>query len=192
MLRQSAISAVAVSATLMLGACASYPERDALDFGTRLAADLDGGNAVGSAGDPDGTGDFLAALSAGGRMCYQMEAQGTALITAAHIHEGTAEVAGGVVAPLITPQMGQRANACTQDMIARKTSPRGSSHIERFIPTYNPQELSLAPTKSSAQRPIQYSVMAISRYGNLSGTEHCTCLFKRTIIFAIGTFLNST
>ena len=65
-------------------------------------------------GDADGSGDFLGALSSSGRMCYQLEAQDTDLITAAHIHEGTAGVAGPVAAPLITPQLGQRANACTQ------------------------------------------------------------------------------
>ena len=110
MIRFTVIASVALS----LSACATFVDSDPLDFGTRLAADLDGANEVPRLGDPDGSGDFLAALNAQGRMCYQMEAQGTDMITAAHIHEGAAGVAGGVVLPLITPQVNQRANACTQ------------------------------------------------------------------------------
>ncbi len=105
---------LAGASALALSACASYSAHDPLDFGTRLAADLDGANEVPKLGDPDGSGDFVAALNAEGRMCYEMEARGTDLITAAHMHEGAAGVAGGVAAPLITPQLGQRANACTE------------------------------------------------------------------------------
>ena len=113
-LTSAAAAALAAASALALSACATYAERDPLDFGTRLSASLDGANEVPRLGDPDGSGDFLAALNPQGRMCYQMEARGTDLITAAHIHEGDAGVAGGVVAPLITPQLGQRANACTE------------------------------------------------------------------------------
>ena len=112
--RPKFVAALAAISTLALSACATYAERDPLDFGTLLSASLDGANEVPRLGDPDGSGDFLAALSPQGRMCYQLEARGTDLITAAHIHEGAAGVAGGVVAPLITPQPGQRANACTE------------------------------------------------------------------------------
>ena len=113
-LKSAATTALAAASAFALSACATYAERDPLDFGTRLSASLDGANEVPRLGDPDGSGDFLAALNPQGRMCYQMEARGTDLITAAHIHEGAAGVAGGVVAPLITPQPGQRANACTE------------------------------------------------------------------------------
>lgn len=74
---------LAGASALALSACATYSADDPLDFGTRLVADLDGANEVPKLGDPDGSGDFVAALNAEGRMCYEMEARGTDLITAA-------------------------------------------------------------------------------------------------------------
>ncbi len=99
---------------LFLSACATYQERDALNFGTRISADLSGANELGQSGDANGAGEFVAALNRSGRMCYELEANGVDLVTAAHIHEGTAQLNGKVVAPLVTPQMNRRAKACTE------------------------------------------------------------------------------
>lgn len=139
----AAVRAIALAAglTLALGACSTFDafgDADPLDFGTRLSADLTGAAEVPQTGDPDGSGEFVAALSADGRMCYELEAQDVDLITAAHIHEGTAGNAGPVVAPLITPQPGQRANGCTT--IASDLARRILSAPENFyVNTHNTQ-----------------------------------------------------
>lgn len=99
---------------LLLSSCATFAERDALDFGTRFSANLSGAKEIGHSGDVDGTGEFVAAIDRSGRMCYQLEARKVDLITAAHIHQGTAQVNGKVLVPLVTPQFDRRANACTE------------------------------------------------------------------------------
>ena len=99
---------------LLLSSCASFPERDALAFGTRITADLSVPLEQRGSGDANGTGEFVAALNPSGRMCYELEARGVGLITAAHIHRGSAQSVGEVVVPLVTPQLNRRANACME------------------------------------------------------------------------------
>lgn len=67
-------------------------------------------------GDPDGTGTAHITLNAGrGEVCWTIEVAGIALpATAAHIHIGTAVVAGPVVIGLSAPDANGVASGCTQ------------------------------------------------------------------------------
>jgi hypothetical protein len=66
--------------------------------GRPLSADLLGANEVPGPGDPDGSGSFSATFNPGtGEVCYSYETTGVDTLLAAHIHRGTADVAGPVV-----------------------------------------------------------------------------------------------
>lgn len=63
-------------------------------------------------GDPDGTGEVVLRLNVGrGEICYQLNVRDIAPATAAHIHEGPADVAGPVVIGLEPPTDGS-SSAC--------------------------------------------------------------------------------
>jgi hypothetical protein len=56
------------------------------------------------AGDPDGSGTALIRLNvAEGLVCFKLVVRGVDTLTAAHIHQAAAGVAGPVVVPLTTP-----------------------------------------------------------------------------------------
>jgi hypothetical protein len=69
---------------------------------TRLAATLSGANEVPGPGDPDGRGRAFVRL-AGTKACYALEWSKISAPTAAHIHQGGADVAGPVVVLFFQP-----------------------------------------------------------------------------------------
>lgn len=69
--------------------------------GRPLSADLSGGNEVPGPGDPDGSGSAHLTLNQGQEeICFDIEVENIETPTAAHIHIGSADVAGGVVVNL--------------------------------------------------------------------------------------------
>lgn len=90
------------------GAPASAPSLAESEHGSRqLTATLTGAAEVPGPGDPDGTGSAVVRLDPGeGEVCFQLAVQDIAPATAAHIHEGTADVAGPVVVTLTPPTDG--------------------------------------------------------------------------------------
>lgn len=63
-----------------------------------FTAELSGANAVGDPGDPDGTGLAVVAIDLDtSQVCFTITSNGIDPVVAAHIHEGGADVAGGVV-----------------------------------------------------------------------------------------------
>ena len=95
-----------------LAASATVIARDASAQGRPLAAVLTGAAEVPGPGDPDGTGEVFMTLNVGrSEICYQIMVADIAPATAAHIHVGTAAVAGPVVVGL-TPPTGGSSSAC--------------------------------------------------------------------------------
>lgn len=79
-----------------------------------VAATLTGAAEVPGPGDPDGSGTFTAKVKPGrGQLCYTLTATGIAPATAAHVHVGTADVAGPVVIALAAPTEGS-SSACVE------------------------------------------------------------------------------
>jgi LPXTG-motif cell wall-anchored protein len=63
-----------------------------------FTAELSGANAVGDPGDPEGTGSASVAIDPDtSEVCFTITSDGIDPVVAAHIHEGGADVAGGVV-----------------------------------------------------------------------------------------------
>lgn len=63
-----------------------------------FTADLNGANAVGDPGDPEGTGSATVVIDLDkSEVCFTITFDGIDPVVAAHIHEGGADVAGGVV-----------------------------------------------------------------------------------------------
>jgi LPXTG-motif cell wall-anchored protein len=63
-----------------------------------FTAELSGANAVGDPGDPDGAGLAVVAIDLDTSLvCFTITSDGIDPVVAAHIHEGGADVAGGVV-----------------------------------------------------------------------------------------------
>jgi hypothetical protein len=81
-----------------------------------LATTLLGAAEVPGPGDPDGSGTFVAKIKPGqGTICYTMTVTGIAPATAAHVHVGTADVAGPVVIALAPPTEGSVTACATAD-----------------------------------------------------------------------------
>lgn len=79
-----------------------------------VATTLSGANEVPGPGDPDGTGTFAGKVKSGrGLLCYTLTVADIAPATAAHVHVGTAEVAGPVVIALSAPTDGS-SSACVE------------------------------------------------------------------------------
>lgn len=87
---------------------------DGADQGGRpLTATLSGEEEVPSPGDPDGYGTALVTLNQGqGEVCWELDVADIASATGAHIHRGSAGVAGPVVVPLSAP-VGGSSSGCT-------------------------------------------------------------------------------
>ena len=67
-------------------------------------------------GIPDGSGTAALRVNPGlGEICYTLTVEGVAPIFAAHIHVGTADVAGPVVVPLAPPTSGTSSACATVD-----------------------------------------------------------------------------
>lgn len=81
--------------------------------GRPLSATLSGDNEVPGPGDFDGSGSALVTLNPGaGKVCFDIEVADVDPIAAAHIHEGPAGVAGGVVVDFDVPANGL--NGCVE------------------------------------------------------------------------------
>jgi hypothetical protein len=84
----------------------------AAEAGRPFSTTLTGAAEVPGPGDPDGSGTATVTVNPGrGEICYTLTAAGVAPSTAAHIHVGTASVAGPVVVPLVPPSTGT-SSAC--------------------------------------------------------------------------------
>lgn len=85
------------------------------DHGGRpLTASLTGEAEVPVTGDVDGTGSAIITLNQGqGEVCFELSVQDIAPATAAHIHVGTADVAGPVVVGLDPPTDGTSSGCVT-------------------------------------------------------------------------------
>jgi hypothetical protein len=82
---------------------------------TELNATLTGGvTEVPAPGDPDGTGSATVKLDAAkGEVCYEITVEGIATPAAAHIHEGAAGAAGGIVITFDPAKIGQGEDCLT-------------------------------------------------------------------------------
>lgn len=81
-----------------------------------LATTLTGAAEVPGPGDPDGSGTFVAKIKPGqGTLCYTLTVTNIAPATAAHVHVGTADVAGPVVIALVPPTEGSATACATVD-----------------------------------------------------------------------------
>lgn len=80
--------------------------------GRPLTTTLTGAAEVPGPGDLDGSGTATLRLNPGqGEICYELDVAGIAPARAAHIHVGTADVAGPVVVHLAAPTSGS-SSAC--------------------------------------------------------------------------------
>lgn len=119
-----------------LTACTTVQNYNELEFGTRLVADL-GVITEPRAAEPEGRGEFIAALGSNGRLCYKVFAAGGAPLGAAQIRETTQRE--GAVVQLVTPQVGKRAEACMRidRNLARHILRRPSAfHVEFHSEAY--------------------------------------------------------
>ena len=84
----------------------------AAEAGRPFSTTLTGAAEVPGPGDPDGSGTAVLTVNPGrGEICYTLTVEGVAPTFAAHIHVGTADVAGPVVVPLVPPTSGT-SSAC--------------------------------------------------------------------------------
>ena len=86
----------------------------AQDGGRPFATVLTGAAEVPGPGDPDGSGTASLRLNPGrGEVCFELSVSNVALpATGAHIHVGTATVAGPVVVPLLPPNESGTSSGC--------------------------------------------------------------------------------
>ena len=81
--------------------------------GRRLTATLSGAAEVPGPGDSDGSGRAVIRLNQGQRqVCFELSVSNIAPATAAHIHAGTATVAGPVVVTLTPPPTEGSSRGC--------------------------------------------------------------------------------
>jgi hypothetical protein len=113
--------AVAMLFVLLLAACGSAPSAELEVLGGRpLSTALTGAAEVPGPGDPDGIGTASLTLNPGlGEICFDIVVADIAPATAAHIHVGTAEVAGPVVVNfgVATNGLSGCVNGVEQDLI---------------------------------------------------------------------------
>jgi CHRD domain len=88
----------------------------AAEAGRPFSTNLTGAAEVPGPGDPDGSGTAALTVNPGQRqICYTLTVERVATITAAHIHVGTADVAGPVVVPLVPPDpISGTSSACAE------------------------------------------------------------------------------
>ena len=88
----------------------------AAEAGRPFSTTLTGAAEVPGPGDPDGSGTAVLTVNPGAReICYTLTVEGIAPSIAAHIHVGTAGVAGPVVVPLNPPTGGTSSGCATVD-----------------------------------------------------------------------------
>ena len=79
-----------------------------------LATSLSGANEVPGPGDSDGSGTFVAKIKpARGTLCFTLTVSNIEPATAAHVHRGSATVAGPVVIGLAPPTEGTSTGCAT-------------------------------------------------------------------------------
>lgn len=84
--------------------------------GRPFSTTLTGAAEVPGPGDPDGTGSAHITLNQGqAEVCFELVVSGIEPATGAHIHVGTADVAGPVVVPLTPPTDGS-SSGCVSDV----------------------------------------------------------------------------
>jgi hypothetical protein len=98
---------------------------------------LDGAQEVPGPGDPDGRGTFTY-LAFGRHLCYVLTAARIQTPTAAHIHVGARDVAGGIVVGLVTPTRGFSADCITAQPGTDTTDPMVLSQGELDAIIANP------------------------------------------------------
>jgi hypothetical protein len=82
--------------------------------GPRVQATLTGAEEVPGPGDPDGSGTAVIRLNKSkGEICYELSVSDISPAVAAHIHIGSAGVAGPVVVPLGAPVTGSSSGCAT-------------------------------------------------------------------------------
>ena len=109
-------SVLHLAAALALAGAAAFASSDAVAQGRPLSTTLSGAAEIPGPGDPDGSGEFFATLNFGqGEICYQLSASDIAPATAAHIHVGSAGVAGPVVVGLVAPTSGDSSACASAD-----------------------------------------------------------------------------
>ena len=111
--------ALAVTGAVVAGAPASAETSS--KNRTQLSASLTGAAEVPGPGDPDGRGSGVLSVNvASGRICYTLVVTNILPASAAHIHEGVAGKAGGVVATLIAPTDGSSKGCVTNRQLAKE------------------------------------------------------------------------
>jgi len=106
MRRLVALAVVLVTAVVLV------PIVGADNGGRPFTTTLTGAAEVPGPGDPDGTGTATLSLNPGqGEVCYELSVSGISPAIAAHVHVGSAGVAGPVVIPLVPPTEGS-SSAC--------------------------------------------------------------------------------
>jgi hypothetical protein len=81
--------------------------------GLPLTTSLTGAAEVPGPGDPDGSGTAKITINPGtGEVCWEIQVRDIAPAVAAHIHRGTADVAGPVVVPLSAPDANGFSSGC--------------------------------------------------------------------------------
>ena len=107
---------LAALVTLALAGAASAARIDVADHGGRpFSTELTGAAEVPGPGDPDGTGTATITVNPGQEeVCWEIKAEDITLpATGAHIHEGPAGTAGGVVVALSAPDASGFSSGCT-------------------------------------------------------------------------------
>jgi hypothetical protein len=91
---------------------------DADRGGRPLSATLTGEAEVPGPGDPDGSGTAFVTLNQGqGQVCFEISVSDILLpATAAHIHVGTADVAGPIVVTLAPPDASGFSSGCAEEV----------------------------------------------------------------------------
>jgi hypothetical protein len=86
--------------------------------GSPLSTDLTGAAEVPGPGDPDGSGKADITLNQGlGQVCFEITVSDITLpATGAHIHVGTADVAGPIVVPLTPPDASGSSSGCVENV----------------------------------------------------------------------------
>ena len=93
-----ALTLVSLASLIVIGLAAAG---GAMAGGRPFSTDLTGAAERPNPGDPDGSGSAWVSLNPGiGEVCYEYSVTGVAPLAAAHIHRGSAAVAGPVVIPL--------------------------------------------------------------------------------------------
>jgi hypothetical protein len=104
---------VGLLALVLIALFAAMSSAIASDGGRRFTTTLTGAAEVPGPGDPDGSGTAVIRLNHGqGEICYELAVSGIAPASAAHIHVGSADVAGPVVVGLVAPTGGS-SSSCT-------------------------------------------------------------------------------